>query len=226
LENTDKMSVRSKGFIALNEESFAEGIGWLSGIDNDLAEVIQKFGSPPLWTRPAGFPALVHIILEQQVSLALAQASYNRLLAEVTILTPERFLAIDDITLKEIGFSRQKADYCRCLADSIIAGQFRIDDLIFLPDEKVRVEMKQIKGIGDWTVDIYLLLALLRTDIWPSGDLALMQAVCEVKKLESATTGKDLEKISHRWSPWRSVAARILWHFYLSNRKKKTGMRL
>jgi len=205
----------------LTAESFAEGIHWLSDNDGDLAEVIRKSGNPPLWVRPPGFPALVHIILEQQVSLASAQAAYNRLLAETTALTPEQFLAIDDITLKEIGFSRQKADYCRRLADSIIAGQFKIDDLAFLPDEKVRVEMKKMKGIGDWTVDIYLLLSLQRADIWPRGDLALIQAVCEVKKLASAPSKIELEELSLRWSPWRSVAARILWHYYLSNRRKK-----
>jgi DNA-3-methyladenine glycosylase II len=215
------MSVQSNGFTVLTEESVAEGIRWLSDIDSDFAEVIQKFGSPPLWVRPPGFPTLEHIILEQQVSLASAQAANNRLLAEVTTLTPERFLAIDDITLKEIGFSRQKSEYCRRLADSIIAGQFIIDDLSGLPDEEVRVEMKKMNGIGDWTVDIYLLLSLQRADIWPPGDLALIQAVCEVKKLASTPSKKELEEISQRWSPWRSAAARILWHYYLSNRKKK-----
>ena len=125
-------------------------------------------------------------------------------------------MKLDDLTLRKIGFSRQKTRYCRNLATAIINETLRLDKLAKLADEPARAELLQITGIGQWTADIYLLTALKRPDIWPLGDLALAVAVQQVKRLKERPSSKELEKISERWKPWRAVAARVFWHHYLS----------
>jgi DNA-3-methyladenine glycosylase II len=160
----------------------------------------------------------VRIILEQQVSLASAQAAYDRLAEAVSPLVPERFLKLGDAGLKTIGFSRQKTGYCRGLAEAILDGRLNLRKLGSMDDDAVRRELKMIRGIGDWTADIYLLMALRRPDIWPSGDLALVNAVKEAKGLRKNPSPKRWGRIGAAWQPWRAVAARMLWHFYLSER--------
>lgn len=184
--------------------------------DADLAAVHDRLGPPPLWSRPPGFGTLVFIILEQQVSLASARAAYERLLAVVSPLTPSAFLALDDDTLRACGFSRQKSAYCRNLAQQLIAGALDLDALAALPDDDVRTRLCALKGIGPWSAEIYLLMALCRPDAWPAGDLALAVAVQAVKQLPARPTGPELTQIGELWRPWRAVAARILWHHYLS----------
>jgi DNA-3-methyladenine glycosylase II len=184
--------------------------------DPDLAQIIQMLGPPPLWAREPGFPTLIHIILEQQVSLASARAAFERLLAAATPLTPHSFLRFDDATLKAIGFSRQKMGYCRLLAESVMRRQLDLDALCGLPDADVRSALVQLKGIGPWSADIYLLMALRRRDVWPNGDLALITALQRVKRLPERPARELFEEIGQAWRPWRAVAARVLWHYYLS----------
>ncbi len=203
----------------LTEASFATGLKYLSKRDPDLAQIIRKVGEPPMWTRKPGFPTLIHIILEQQVSLASALAAFNRLVSAASPLTPSRFLEFDDSSLKTIGFSRQKTLYTRLLADSIIRGHLDLDALHTMDDTTARSALLQIKGIGPWTADIYLLMALRRPDIWPSGDLALAVAVQKVKRLRKRPSLDRLNALSQAWQPWRAVAARMLWHYYLSTPK-------
>jgi len=169
-----------------------------------------------MWEREAGFSTLLHIILEQQVSLASARAAHTKLLEIAKPLTPRRFLKLDDATLKAVGFSRQKTRYGRELARSIIQRELDLDGLMSLDDGAVRSELIKINGIGRWTADIYLLMVLRRPDIWPSGDLALAVAAQHVKKLKTRPTPDELDEIGIAWKPWRAVAARILWHYYLS----------
>lgn len=202
--------------ISLNQESFHKGISCLTQIDPDLALVVKRNGYPPLWTREPGYPTLIHIILEQQVSLASARAAFVKLNDSVDQLTPGRFLEISDKDLKHIGFSRQKARYCRELSKAILDGELNLETLRELDDSSVRAELMAIKGIGPWTADIYLLTALLRPDIWPSGDLALAKATQEIKNLPSIPSPESLYEMGAPWKPWRAVAARILWHHYLS----------
>jgi len=204
--------------IRLNEESLARGLRELAQVDPDLAGVLARLGPPPLWARPPGFGTLVYIILEQQVSLASARAAVDRLGQALSPLTPEGFLTLDDETLRRIGFSRQKSAYCRGLAEQLVLGRLDLEALERLDDEAAREALMQIKGIGAWTADIYLLMALCRPDIWPSGDLALAAAVREVKKLPGRPNPAELEEIGRAWRPWRAVAARLLWHYYLSGR--------
>jgi DNA-3-methyladenine glycosylase II len=171
-----------------------------------------------MWEREPGFPTLLLTILEQQVSLASARAAYEKLLAIAAPLTPGRFLELDDSELKTAGFSRQKTRYGRELAMAILAGQLDLNRLRALSDEDARAELTRVKGVGRWTADIYLLLAMRRPDIWPIGDLALVTAVRQAMGLAAAPAPSQMEAIGAAWRPWRAVAARLLWHFYLSTR--------
>jgi DNA-3-methyladenine glycosylase II len=201
---------------ALDEAALGCGVRVLRRRDADLARILENFGPPPLWAREPGFPTLVHMILEQQVSLASARAAYDRLLESVTPLTPAGFLQLDAIELRTIGFSRQKAGYCRLLAESIREKQVNLDAVAAMDDFAARGELLRIKGVGEWTADIYLLMALRRPDVWPKGDLALAKAMQRLKRLRSQPSAERIEHISASWRPWRAVAARILWHDYLS----------
>jgi len=209
--------------IILNENVFAQGVRLLADGDAHLAEVVQEYGPPPLWVRDPGFPTLVHIILEQQVSLASAKAAFDRLNAAVRPLTPGRFLKLTDAELLRIGFSRQKTLYTRLLAESLARRYFDLRELHNLQDDAARKMLVVFKGIGKWTADIYLLSALRRPDIWPTGDLALATAVQEVKRLRRRPSPEKLEKMSAPWKPWRAVAARLFWHHYLSKRGQRTS---
>lgn len=200
----------------LTEAAFAYGLGYLTGCDPDLASIVKDFGPPPMWAREPGFHTLIYIILEQQVSLASAKAAYERLVAAVSPLTPERFLELSDAELKAIGFSRQKTAYGRNLARTVIDGGLDIDALGSMDDAAVRDELMKVKGIGRWTADIYLLMVLRRPDIWPAGDLALAVAAQRIKGLSHRPGPQELTTIGMDWQPWRAVAARLLWHYYLS----------
>lgn len=201
---------------ALDDESLLLGVQALCDRDPDLAEVHARLGPPPLWAREPGFPTLIHIILEQQVSLASARAAFHRLLAIASPLTPARFLALDDQTLKAAGFSRQKTAYGRGLARAIDEGHLDLDGLAELDDESSHSRLVAVKGIGPWTATIYQLMALRRPDVWPSADLALAVAAQRVKKLEKRPTPQELDGLGEAWRPWRAVAARLLWLYYLS----------
>lgn len=192
----------------------------LAARDARLAAILVRHGSPPLWSREPGFPTLLHIILEQQVSLASARAAFDKLLTVAAPLTPERFLELDDVTLKAVGFSRQKARYGRELAAALLSGSLDLDTIAEMEDDAARTALMRVKGIGRWTADIYLLMALLRPDIWPAGDLALTVAAVETLGLPAAPAQAELAELAAAWQPWRAVAARLLWHAYLKKRGK------
>ncbi len=200
----------------LTETTLRRGLRELSLRDPDLARVVTSLGPPPMWAREPGFPTLIHIILEQQVSLASARAAFDRLLAAAAPLTPQRLLEFDDATLKAIGFSRQKMGYSRLLAQAVLQGQLDLEALHSMPDADVRSALVQLKGIGPWSADIYLLMALRRRDVWPNGDLALITALQRVKHLPARPTQMLFDEYGEAWRPWRAVAARVLWHYYLS----------
>ncbi|MDX1388449.1 MAG: DNA-3-methyladenine glycosylase 2 family protein [Acidobacteriota bacterium] len=208
------------GVQALTPERYARALRSLARRDRDLGRILDRFGPPPMWSRRPGFPTLIHIILEQQVSLASAKAAFDRLRAAVPRLTPAHFLKLDARQLKRIGFSRQKTRYGRELARTILDGRLRLGELAGLPDDDVRAELLEITGIGSWTVDIYLLMALRRPDIWPRGDLALVVAAGEVKRMRSRPSAEKFERLGDAWKPWRAVAARLLWHHYLSTPRR------
>jgi DNA-3-methyladenine glycosylase II len=207
----------------LDDTGFAAAVEELARRDKDLAGVVTTYGQPPLWVREPGFPSLIYIILEQQVSLASARALYQRLRDAVSPLTPGRFLKLSEAEMRRLGFSRQKAHYTRLLAEAIQGKQFALHKLHELGDELARERLMALKGIGNWTADIYLLSALRRPDIWPIGDLALATAVQEVKRLRKRPSPERLETLSAPWRPWRAVAARLFWHAYLSKRGQRSA---
>lgn len=202
--------------LPLDEAGLAAGVAALSDRDLHLAQIVQAYGPPPLWPRAPGFPTLVRIILEQQVSLASAQAAFDRLVTLASPLTPERFMALDDASLKNAGFSRQKMAYGRGLAQALLDGSLDLTALETMSDESVHEALIRVKGIGRWTVDVYLLMALRRPDAWPSGDLALATAVQRVKGMAVRPLPAELDHLGESWRPWRAVAARLFWHHYLS----------
>lgn len=195
------------------------GMKILARRDPHLATILSRHGPPPLWERAPGFPTLLHIILEQQVSLASAKATYARLQQAAEPLSPENFQRLTDPQLRKIGFSRQKTRYGRALAGAVLDGSLDLDGLEHLADPEARTRLMKITGIGAWTADIYLLMALGRPDIWPQGDLALELAVQRAKGLGKRPTRNEALAISEPWRPWRAVAARLLWHFYLEDRR-------
>jgi DNA-3-methyladenine glycosylase II len=202
----------------LTTAGLATAVEALAARDADLAAIVARFGPPPLWDRAPGFGTLLHIVLEQQVSLASARAAYDRLLAATDPLTPQRFLALSDAELLAIGFSRQKARYGRALAAAVKSGSLDLDGLGRLDDDAVHRALQAIPGIGPWTSTIYLLMVLGRPDVWPVGDLALAAAVGEVKGLGHRPDATEMGALGEAWRPWRSVAARLFWHDYLARR--------
>lgn len=209
----------------LDQTALLRGVAELSRQHPHLAAVAGRYGPPPMWERPPGFGTLLHIILEQQVSLASARAAYDRLRAAADPLTPQRFLEFTDAELKTIGFSRQKTGYGRALARMLLDGTLDPAALESLPDEDVRAALLRVPGVGNWTADIYLLMVLLRPDVWPHGDRALALSVQRVLELDVCPTYDELREMSAAWRPWRAVAARLFWHDYLSRRKEKPGAR-
>ena len=192
----------------------------LADSDQYLARIYEAYGPPPLWDREPGFATLLNIILEQQVSLASAKACFDKLTNHLGGVTPEGLLALNDAELKRIGFSRQKAAYGRHLSEAVIEKRIDFEDLHRLTNAEVKSELIKLKGVGEWTSDIYLIMALLRPDVMPRGDIALHTAWHELSS-EPRPTSDEFLVIAERWKPYRSVAARLLWHFYLSERRKR-----
>ena len=204
----------------LTERSLRQAVRKLAANDPGLAASVERFGPPPLWAREPSFATLLHLILEQQVSLASALAAFKRLRIATGDLTPAAFLALDDATLRAIGFSRQKAGYARDLATALTDG-FDLPALERMTDDEVRRSLISLRGIGRWTADVYLTMCLLRPDVWPHGDLALATGAAELLALPHRPTYDELEALSERWHPYRAVAARIIWHHYLGVRGRR-----
>lgn len=200
----------------LTEESFQAAVLRLCGEDPGLADIVSRIGPPPFWVRPPGFSTLIQIILEQQVSLASALATFDRLNALAVRLTPARMLELDDESLRTAGFSRQKMRYCRIAARAILDGTLDLSALEDLADGAARAKLTALTGIGPWTADIYLQMALRRPDIWPVGDVALQTAVQRYAGLSDRPRAADMEEYGEVWRPFRTAAAGILWHGYLN----------
>lgn len=203
-----------------NTDNFYSICNKLAKQDPYLAAVTREYGYPPVWTRPNTFSTLVLTILEQQVSLASAFAAYKKLLEKLDTITPEKVLALSDEELRSCYFSRQKIGYVRGLAQAMISGQINLEQLYHQPDDVVRTTLKQLKGIGDWTVDIYLMHALQRLDLFPLGDLALINALKMLMALEKPSK-EELMAIAEPWKPYRTIATMILWHYYIKKKNIK-----
>ncbi|HEU4509086.1 MAG TPA: hypothetical protein VFR78_12645 [Pyrinomonadaceae bacterium] len=191
----------------------------LAARDETLAGILARHGDPPLWQRAAGFTTLVHIILEQQVSLKSARSMLNRLEAAIQPFTPVRFLELGDTYMRSLGVTRQKSAYLLHLSQSVVNGDLNFTKLSRMSDDDARLALTRIKGIGLWSADVYLLMAMRRADIWPAGDLALAVAMQELMGLQKRPGPVELEQLAEKWRPHRAVAARMLWQHYLGRRR-------
>lgn len=195
----------------------------LALLDADLGKILTAYGYPPLWSRPNTFESLVHIILEQQVSLASALSALNKLREAIPEITPAALLSLTDTELRACYFSRQKSSYIKQLAEALLSGQIDLAAFEHMDDETVRQQLITLKGIGNWTIDIYLIFVLHRTDIFPLGDLAAVNALKRLKALPVQATKLAVWHIAEQWQPYRTAATMLLWHYYLS-RNRKTSL--
>lgn len=205
----------------MTETDLRAGVRELGRREPLFAQVVERHGFPPLWDRPPGLPSLLHIMLEQQVSLASARAAFDRLRALADPLDAESLLRLDDVQLREVGFSRQKTRYARALATAVRDGSLDLGGLAGLDDDTVDAHLRTVPGIGPWTSAIYRLSALGRPDAWPAADLAVIVGIAELWQLHELPSPAATTERAEAWRPWRAVAARILWQQYLATRAPK-----
>lgn len=202
----------------INDETLRMGVDVLAERDSDLYRIRDRLGYPPLWAREPGFASLVHIILEQQVSIKAAATMFQRLASHLGSVTPELVQKAGESELRQVGLTRQKARYCVELANRVASGALELLKLDTLDDAQGRSHLLDIPGLGPWTVDVYYMIALRRANVWPQGDLALASALQDIKQLEARPTRDEQLVFAEQWKPWRAVAARMLWMHYLDAR--------
>jgi DNA-3-methyladenine glycosylase II len=197
-----------------------EALQYLSEKDSIFKPIIEKYGLPTIPKRPQGFETLVLLILEQQVSINSAKATFLKLKAKHTNFNPESLLSFSDEEFRNSGVSRQKTSYIKALSHSIINNHIDLESLATKSSEQVREELIKIKGIGHWTIDIYLMFSIQSPDIIPLGDIAVVNTIKELLNIHDK---QEIENYVSKWSPHKSVATYILWHYYLSKRNRKVS---
>lgn len=212
-----RISLRRK-FLLASIFNMQEAIKYLIEKDTIFKNIIEKYGLPILPKRPQGFETLVLLILEQQVSIDSAKATFLKLKAKHTNFNPESLLNFSDEEFRNIGVSRQKTSYIKALSHSITNNQIDLESLATKSTEQVREELIKIKGIGHWTIDIYLMFSLQAPDIIPLGDIAVINTIKELLDIHDK---EEMEVYVSKWSPHKSVATYLLWHYYLSKRNRK-----
>ena len=210
-----------EGILRFSEHNFISICDELIQKDADLKIIIDQYGYPPMWKRVASFETLIHIILEQQVSLASALSALTKLKEKIGEVTPQNLLALSNEELKYCFFSRQKIVYAQHLANVLLNDPLYLESLADMENDKVRTELIKIKGIGNWSADVYLMMVLQRADLFPLGDIALINSIRETKNLSKEISKKSLAEIAAQWKPYQTIAAFILWHGYLCRRNKK-----
>ncbi len=203
----------------LTNESLAKAAATLARRDRHLRTIYEIHGVPPMWARRSGFPTLLRIVLEQQVSLVSARAMFERLRLNMNPFTPENFIDRGELFLRSLGMTRQKAHYAVQVAEAF--AQDHLKRIGRLTDDEAHARLISIKGVGPWTANIYLLMVLRRPDIWPDGDIALATAVKTVWKMKERPSFSELSRMAEGWRPYRSVAARMLWQYYLAEKKRR-----
>lgn len=207
--------------VPINKEGLGVAAKSVALMDQDFARTLAQLGPPPLWEREPGFVTLIRIILEQQVSLASADAMFQRLKKNIKPLTPTTVTEAGESFLRSFGVTRQKAGYFINVARAIESGELDLEALSLESDEIAIEKLTSVKGVGQWTAKIYLLMALCRPDVWPVGDVALATAFKNLKGRAERPTQAELSEIAHAWRPHRATAARMLWHYYLSGMQEQ-----
>ena len=192
--------------------------GKVASLDPDLRRVIGEYGYPEFWNRPNTFESLVWFILEQQVSLASARAALDKLRERVGAVTPASVLALTDEELRAVYFSRQKAGYVRGLAHALLDGGLDLSALETRPGSAIREQLVTLRGIGNWTVDVYVILVLHRLDVFPAGDLAAVLGLKALKGLPKTAPVADVAAAAGLWAPYRTIGTMLVWHYYLARR--------
>lgn len=214
------MKKKLSATLTFDKNNFKAICDKLAKNDKDLKKIIHRYGYPPFWDRTASFETLVYIILEQQVSLSSARAAFLKLKEKIPDIIPESLLKLSDEEMRACYFSRQKTIYARHLAQSILSNQLNLCSFVNLQNDEIRTALTQVKGIGNWTVDIYLMMVMHRTNLFPMGDIALIRSIKETKALHPGITKEEIEGMVASWQPYQTITAYLLWHAYLSKRKK------
>jgi DNA-3-methyladenine glycosylase II len=201
-----------------NKQNFESLCDWCINIEPKLKPVLTKFGYPPFWHREPDFATLILTILEQQVSLASAKSAFNKLMEKIKTVTPENLFKLTDEELRACYFSRQKILYSKYLAEEILSGKLNLNELNKKSENEIRSRLLQLKGIGQWTIDMYLLMSLHFSDIFPPGDLATIKSVYELELVPATSTKEEIINFMKKFSPFQSVATYILWHSYIERR--------
>lgn len=190
-------------------------LDFLLNRDEIIRNIYDQYGAPSNWERIPDFISLSKIILEQQVSLASAKAHFEKLNDYITGFTPENILLLSDEEMRNCHISRQKAKYLRNLSAAIVNEDLVLEELFGLDEPTVRKKLTSIKGIGNWTADVYLLFCLQHKDIFPIGDIAVVNTI---KNLYKVTSREEILEIALSWQPCRSLGTYFMWHHYLSKR--------
>lgn len=197
-----------------------EAVDFLLEKDPVFRRIIDTYGLPIIPKRPQGFATLALLILEQQVSIDSARSAFVKLNAKVLSFDPQELLLLSDDEYRSAGVSRQKTTYIKALSTAILNGELDLESLPFKPSMQVREELTRIKGIGNWTVDVYLLFCLDHPDVIPLGDVAIVNTIKELLDIHDKV---EMQLYAEKWSPYRSIASFLLWHYYLEKRGRKTG---
>lgn len=211
------------GIRAYGECDYTRFCDMLAEQDERLAAILEKHGYPPFWHRPPGFDTLVRIIIEQQVSVAAGKTIYGRLKERLGEITPQTVLDNGEDVIRECGLSGRKASYARALAEAAMDG-LDVDGLTELPDAEIAKQLIAVKGIGMWTVNVYLLGSLHRLDVFPGGDLALVKSMVKHGFLPEDFAKGEVEKMADAFAPYRSIFALLLWHGYVEEKGFKMPM--
>jgi DNA-3-methyladenine glycosylase II len=195
-----------------------KSIDFLSKKDPIFKTIIATYGIPEIPSRPQGFETLALLILEQQVSIDSAKATYLKLKTKVSAFIPQNLLILADAEYRLCGVSHQKTKYIKCLATAVLEKQIDLKSLQSKTAIQVREELIKIKGIGNWTIDVYLMFALQSPDIMPLGDIAVVNTIKELLNIDNK---QDMEMYTQKWAPHRSMATFLLWHHYLQKRNRK-----
>ncbi|MCY0092466.1 DNA-3-methyladenine glycosylase family protein [Hoeflea ulvae] len=197
-----------------NMDDIAEGLAALAQADPRLARAIKLAGPVPLRRKPPGYAALTEIILSQMVSKASANALWRKLELAAGEISPAAVLALSDAQLRAAGLSRAKAETVRRVGEAVLGGALDLEHLCGLEGREAIERLTVIKGLGPWTAEVYLLFCAGHPDIFPAGDVALQSAAAHLMGLEVRPQTRVLADLAQDWSPWRGVAARLLWAYY------------